>query len=217
MKAKLVFLAACLPLFLTGTVSAATVVLSQNPNLEIPDNNATGLVSIIPISTIDTEVTAVEVLIETTGGWNGDLYAYLEHNGVISVLLNRPGKTAANPAGAASSGMSIRFTDTALADIHTAISDTAGLPAVGTYQPDARVADPDAVTDASPRSKFLTGFNGTDPNGLWTLFIADLSGGDVAQITGWTLSVTSVPEPSSALLGLAGAAGLLLVRRRARA
>ena len=34
--------------------------------------------------------TYVEVPITTHNGWNGDLYAYLEHDGVISVLLNRP-------------------------------------------------------------------------------------------------------------------------------
>ena len=214
MKSKFLFLAACLPLFTAGSLMASTVLLGQIVNTEIPDNNGVGLVSSMPFVSGDTYVTAVEVLIETTGGWNGDLYAYLEHNGVISVLLNRPGNTAANPTGAASSGLSIRLTDTALADIHTAISDTVGVPAVGTYQPDARNLDPDLVTDATARSKPLAGFNTTDPNGLWTLFIADVNGGEVAVMKSWSLAVTAVPEPSSALLGLFGTAGLLLVRRR---
>ena len=195
-------------------MTAATVVIGQNVNTEIPDNNDTGLVSIIPFVGSDPAVAKVEVIIETTGGWNGDLYAYLEHNGVISVLLNRPGNSAANPVGAASSGMSIRFTDTALADIHTAISDTAGAPAVGTYQADGRNVDPDSVTDASPRSKDLGGFNGSDPNGLWTLFIADVSGGEIAEFKSWSLAITTVPEPSSSLLVLLGTAGLLGLKRR---
>jgi subtilisin-like proprotein convertase family protein len=216
MKSRLFALVACCPLFLAGPLHAATVVLGQSVETAIPDNNDTGLVSVIPFVGADFSVTAVEVLLETTGGWNGDLYAYLEHNGIISVLINRPGKTAGNPAGAASSGMTISFNDTALADIHTAISDTAGLPAVGTYQPDARIADPLVVTDLSPRSKFLAGFNGTNPNGAWTLFIADQSGGDVAVLKSWSLVVTAVPEPSSALLAMTGAAALLFVRRRNR-
>jgi hypothetical protein len=81
----------------------------------------------------------------TQGGWNGDLYAYLEHNGVISVLLNRPGRTALNSAGAASSGMQLLLADTALTDIHTAISGTFGALATGTYQPDGRAEDPGVV------------------------------------------------------------------------
>ena len=214
MKPNLLLLAACSPLLLAGPLTAATMVLGRVVDSEIPDNNGTGLVSVIPFVSSDTAVTAIEVLIETTGGWNGDLYAYLEHNGIISVLLNRPGNTAANPVGAASGGMSVRFTDSALADIHTAISDTVGVPAVGTYQPDARIEDPDTVTDASSRSKFLAGFHGTDPNGPWTLFIADVSGGDVAELKSWSLAITTVPEPSTALLVLSSAASLLWIRCR---
>ncbi|MCX6879072.1 MAG: proprotein convertase P-domain-containing protein, partial [Verrucomicrobia bacterium] len=142
------------------------------------------------------------------------LYAYLEHNGVISVLLNRPGRTAADPAGAASSGMQLRFADSAPTDIHTAISGTFGALASGTYQPDARAADPDLVTDASPRSLYLSGFTGQVADGNWTLFVADLSGGDVATLGTWSLSLNVVPEPSAALLVLCGAAGTLLRRRR---
>jgi subtilisin-like proprotein convertase family protein len=52
-------------------------------------------------------------------------------------------------------------------------------------------------------------------DGDWTLFIADISGGDIAELTGWTLSFTgtAIPEPSGCLLATAGLA-LLLHRRR---
>lgn len=195
--------------------TAATVTLSQTVNAAIPDNNDTGLVSIIPFSSPDTHLTQIEVLIETSGGWNGDLYAYLEHNGQLAVLLNRPGKTTANPAGAASSGLNVRLTDSALSDIHNAISPTAGIPAVGTFQPDARAADPATVTDESPRSRFLATFTGINPNGLWTLFIADLSPGDTATLESWSLAITAVPETSTTLL--LGLSALALASRRSRA
>ena len=191
---------------------AATVTLTQQVNAAIPDNNDTGLVSIIPFASADTHLTQIEVLIETSGGWNGDLYAYLEHNGSLAVLLNRPGRTAADSSGSASSGMSVRLTDSALADIHAAISSDAGAPAVGTYQPDARAADPGVVIDESPRSRFLATFTGLDPNGLWTLFIADVSAGDTATLESWSLTITAVPEPSVAVLAALGCASLF--RRR---
>jgi hypothetical protein len=58
----------------------------------------------------------------------------------------------------------------------------------------------------------LDGFTGRNPNGDWTLFIADQGAGDTATLTGWTLSITAVPEPSAAMLG--GMAALLVLRRK---
>jgi subtilisin-like proprotein convertase family protein len=195
--------------------AATTLVFPKVVNTAIPDNNASGLASIIAVAGSGQTVTSVEVVMTTQNGWNGDLYAYLEHDGVLSVLLNRPGRTAADAAGAASSGMQIRFADAAPTDIHTAIPATYGALASGTYQPDARAEDPDLVTDASTRSLHLYGFDGQLADGEWTLFVADLSGGDIATLANWSLSVTVVPEPSTSAL-LFGAALPLLLRRRRR-
>ena len=208
--------AACALILAPNCAPGATLqVFDKLVNTEIPDNNDSGLSSLLAVAGVGQSFTSVEVVVNTQGGWNGDLYAYLEHNGVISVLLNRPGRTAGNPAGAASGGMQLRFADTAPSDIHTAISGTFGTLATGTYQPDARDVDPALVTDdASFRNLYLAGFNGQNADGEWTLFVADLSGGDVATLSNW--SITFVPEPSSALL-LCAALPVLLRRRRASA
>jgi len=206
-------LAACVLIFAPCCATAATILpFNQLVDLAIPDNDGSGLTSIIAVADSGQTIVSVEVVITTMNGWNGDLYAYLEHNGVISVLLNRPGRTAANPAGAASSGMQLRFADSAAADVHTAISGTFGETATGTYQPDGRGADPGVVTDASPRGLDLSVFNGGKADGDWTLFVADLSSGEVATLGNWGLSVTVVPEPGVALLG--GISLLTLLRRR---
>jgi hypothetical protein len=51
-----------------------------------------------------------------------------------------------------------------------------------------------------------------NPNGAWTIFFADLSGGAQSDLVSWGLEVTAVPEPTTWALGifgaLAGAAGL---------
>jgi len=203
MKYTFLSLPACALILAPCCATAATT---------IPDNNGSGLASVINVSTGGQTVTAVEVTLTTTSGWNGDLYAYLEHDGVISVLLNRPGRTAGNLAGAASSGMTITLEDSAALDIHTAISGTFGVPATGTYQPDARDADPGVVTDASGRSLYLNVFNSRPADGDWTLFVADLATGGVATLDSWSLSLTTVPEPATALLG--GLGLLTLLRRR---
>ena len=211
MKSTLVSLSVCALIYSPCCVTAATYI--QSVNVAVPDNNANGLVSQITASTGGQTVTAVEVTLTTQNGWNGDLYAYLEHDGVISVLLNRPGKTATNPAGVGSSGMTISLVDSApLGDIHSAIPATVGVPAIGTYQPDARAADPGLVTDTSLRSLYLAGMTGHVADGTWTLFVADLADGGVTTLDSWGLTLTTVPEPTAALLG--GVGLLTLLRRR---
>ena len=69
-------------------------------------------------------VTFVTLTLVTSSGWNGDLYAYLEHKGAITVLLNRAGLTAGNSAGAVSNGMNVTFSDAATVDVHTGLSNT---------------------------------------------------------------------------------------------
>lgn len=85
----------------------------------------------------------------------------------------------------------------------------------GSWQPDGRVIDPSspaAAFDTAPRSDMLDVFNGLDPNGQWTLFVADLAPGGVSTLVSWGLDITVVPEPASTtLLALGLAVGVLMV------
>lgn len=203
----------------SGLVSAATTLVHPKAvGTEIPDDDASGLVSQIAVSSTEL-ITGLQVTLVTSGGWNGDLYAYLEHNGVISVLLNRAGVTSSNSAGASSSGMNVTFADTALEDVHSGLSDVFEELATGTYQPDGRYVDPGVVLDSSPRTLFLSGFTGQLAGGDWTLFIADLSSAETATLDSWSLALTTelsaIPEPGAMMpLGALCAAGLLLRSRR---
>ena len=150
-----------------------------------------------------------------TGGWNGDLYAYVVHGTGFSVLLNRPGRSLGSPDGAASSGMTIELSDLGLSDIHTAIPMGGGTVS-GIYQPDGRASDPLSVLNTDPRTSMLASFNGLDPNGTWTLFVADQSPGETSTLQSWSLTITTVPEPSAALLTLLSATAMLKRRRSVR-
>jgi len=145
------------------------------------------------------QVTGVSVSLNLSGGWNGDLYAYLVHNSGFAVLLNRVGSTAANEAGFSTAGlMHVTLDDTALLNIHSVAEPAAW----GHYRSDSRNISPlssGALFDATTPGAMLTSFNGLDPNGSWTLFIADASGGDQSVLTSWTLA--AVPEPGSAEMG----------------
>ncbi len=70
------------------------------------------------------------------------------------------------------------------------------------------------MLDTDTRTRFLSGFNGMNPNGTWTLFVADMSGGGVSTVTAWGRDITAVPEPGEALgTGLLLGSALLLRMR----
>jgi subtilisin-like proprotein convertase family protein len=67
----------------------------------------------------------------------------------------------------------------------------------------------------------LSSFNGLNPNGTWTLFLADASGGAPNTLVSWGLDITgtaAVPEPPSIIEGGLGAlvlaAVVIMVRAR---
>ena len=77
--------------------------------------------------------------------------------------------------------------------------------------------NPLTVTSADARTAFLSSFNGLDPNGSWTLFLADMSGGDQSTLASWSLEISIVPEPTTVALMVFGVAGLgVWVSRRLR-
>ena len=214
---------AILVLISSAGMSGAATILSplKTDGRYIPDNDSNGIASVLTVSAGGQFIGSLEVGLDITGGWNGDYYAYLQHGSgtqsVIVVLLNRPGVSAADPGGAWSSGMSLTFADIEPLDIHTAIPMNYGDVVAGRYQPDGRTEDPLNVSDTSPRTTFLADFNGAPADGDWTLFIADQGGGEVGQLTSWSLNmtVTAVPEPSAAAMVLL-AVGASLARRRPR-
>jgi subtilisin-like proprotein convertase family protein len=184
-----------------------------NVSTAIPDNDEVGITDTRSVSIPGiTEIQSVTVNLNFTGGWNGDLYAYLVHADGFTVLLNRPGRSVASPDGSAASGMSITIADSAIMDIHTAIPMSGGSVS-GTYQPDGRETDPYNTLNTDARTAMLADFTGLDPNGTWKLFVADQSAGETSSLQSWSLTITAVPEPGTCtLLGLS--VGALLIRRR---
>lgn len=201
-------------------LQAANVLTTQtfSPNVWIPDNDPTGY---LDRQTIVSEIAGIESLQVTlflTGGWNGDLFAYLAHESGFGVLLNRIGRTADDPDGSSSSGMWITFADHAPAgDIHTQLLlDPGSNFAVGTYAPDGRTANPFTVTDLDPRTALLSSFSGLPASGTWELFVADLAPSANSLLVSWELEMAGppVPEPATALLVSFGLGATLIRRTR---
>ena len=186
----------------------------------IPDGNTTGWSDTRTLSGItDTTISDVNVSLIVSGGYNGDLYAYLTHSSGFSVLLNRVGRTSGNSFGYGDAGLNVHFDDSAAnGDIHAyqSVPSYSTLISNGSaWSPDGRNVNPLLVLGTDSRTSLLNSFNGLDPNGTWTLFVADLSSGEQATVLSWGLDITAVPEPATCglIFGVV-AAGAVFCRRR---
>jgi subtilisin-like proprotein convertase family protein len=212
MKTKLALLAA----FTTGLSlqfcpqAVAAFVTASSPSAPTVINyNLTGLGEQINLSTSMTSISGVEVSLDIAGGYNGNYYAFLAGpGGGFAVLLNRVGVTAGNAYGSSDSGFNVTFSDTAV-NGNIDYATAGGGTVTGAWQPDARNVSPlssGSVLDGSPRTAGLSSFNGLNPNGNWTLLVADVSPGGIGTLEGWGLTVSggaaAVPEPSTGLAAL---------------
>jgi subtilisin-like proprotein convertase family protein len=214
---KLFFYVLALTAALLGSATVQAVTVSNLVNQAIPDGNPAGMSSTITVAGIAEPIADVTVDLRMSGGYNGDIYAYVSFGGSSVVLLNRVGKTTTDPFGYTDIGFNIRLDDQALTDIHN-YGGNGGLTLTGNWQPDGRTADPQNVLDIDPRTTALSLFNGMSPNGQWTLFVADMAGGDGATMTlvDWGLDIAVVPEPANVswLLPCAFLCARFLVRER---
>lgn len=204
---------ACACVLLPLAANAATLSNTWTVNATIPDNDDVGYTDTRNLVTLDiSQIESVTVALNFTGGWNGDIFAYLVHSTGFTVLLNRPGRDTGAPDGSATVGMAITLDDLATTDIHTGIPMSGGI-VTGTWKPDGRTADPLVVVSSDPRNALFSSFDGLDANGNWTLFVADQSAGNTSTLQSWSLTVTGVPEPSAALFAAMASMGLLRRRR----
>lgn len=223
-----------------GHLAWGQVVIYQDfngVNLDIPDNDAVGDSDEQTLTGLPNRITSLRVWIDVVANgsdpmFNGDLYVTLtlQDTPGYAVLLNRVGRREGNFAGYADSGFQVTFSDEAPSDVHlyrfelfgdhfqtlSGTDDPGSL--TGLWQPYGRRVDPLQLLSTTPRDAMLSSFVGLDPNGLWTLHLADLAKGGLAQLAGWGLEITAVPEPEETLVvtALLLAAGAMGWRRRRR-
>lgn len=176
-------------------------------NTTIPDGSPVGVpnsqtvnLGTLPSGTT-TSIVNVNVRLNISGGYNGDLYGYLvlqsaDTSVTSAILLNRIGQDMSNPFGNSGAGINVTLSSAAATDIHNAAFGTV----TGSYQPDGGTT--------------LSSLNGANANGTWTLFLADLSGGDTATLNSWGMDISVVPEPVT--LALISFGGLLFAAFIAR-
>lgn len=171
----------------------------------VPDNNLSGWTDTRTVTAPAGTFTSLAVNLNLSG-WNGDLYAYLVHSSGFSVLLDRVGTgvSGVSSFGYGDGGMNVTLAATGTS-IHQygGNSTFSGVP-TGTW----------AVDNTSGS---LASFLATSPNGTWSLFIADLSGGGVSTVQSWGLQmdIVAVPEVETwVAAALAGAFGAFWLNRQ---
>jgi hypothetical protein len=197
---------------LMTAVTSQAVIYSTNWNsgfvngTTIPDNNFSGWSDTRNVSTMPAGTfVGLTVDLQLTGGWNGDLYAYLVHSTGFSVLLDRVGMGVAPGAfGYGDAGMNVNLAATG-STIH-------GYGGANVFS-----ASPTGSWQTDNTSGSLASFLSTTPNGTWSLFIADLSGGGVTTVQSWGLQmdIVAVPEVETwVAAALAGAFGAFWLNRQ---
>ena len=170
----------------------------------VPDNNLSGwsdtrTVGAIPAGTF----ASLAVTLNLSDGWNGDLYAYLVHGSGFTVLLDRVG-TGVSSFGYGDAGMNVTLASSGTSIHQYGGNSTFSAAPAGTWR-----------TDNTSGS--LASFLSTNPNGTWSLFIADLSGGSVTTVSSWGLQmdIVAVPEVETwVAAALAGAFGAFWLNRQ---
>lgn len=132
-------------------------------SVAIPDNDVTGVTSTIGVSGAPNSITHIEVLINISHTYVGDLTIKLTSPDSTEVVLSDQ-----NGLGGQN------YSDTNFSDyaVESIITITAlGNPYTGDYKPE----------------EALSGFSGLDANGTWTLTVIDSAAGDTGTIDDWTL------------------------------
>jgi subtilisin-like proprotein convertase family protein len=199
--------------------------LTATVNSAIPVNNYNPVPFQLAVSGMSGTIDSFSVNLNITGGFNGDLYAYLlSPDDTMVVLMNRVGLDSFNPTGYADSGFNITLTASGN-NIHFYQNNSPVFSAgqlTGTWAPDQRTIDPYFYTDASafdaaPTGNNFNSFYGTSPNGTWTLAIADgVNSVDQPTLTSWGLTIETVPEPQTWALFGSGLAALGWLKRNRR-
>jgi hypothetical protein len=197
---------------LASVVAANATIYTTNWNSGfanagvVPDNNFSGWSDSRSVSTMPAGIfTGLTVDLQITGGWNGDLYAYLVHSTGFSVLLDRVGmgEPGVGAFGYGDAGMNVNLAAAGTSIGQYGGANTFSAAPGGTWQ-----------TDTGGN---LASFLSTSPNGTWSLFIADLSGGGVSTVQSWGLQmdIVAVPEVETwVAAALAGAFGAFWLNRQ---
>jgi subtilisin-like proprotein convertase family protein len=181
---------------LAAPASASTVITPTNTTpMTIPGTGTSGPASDYPatIAVSGAPKGIIDVNVVLTG---------LSHTfpADIDMLL-------VGPAGQQAEFLSDAGNGTDVTGVNLVLDQTAAAPLAepivsGTFQPtNEGGADPfDAPAPVATGSSSLDVFNGTDPNGTWSLYVMDNASGDTGSLASWGLQITTQDVPVSPVI-----------------
>ncbi len=163
---------------ITGTGDAATGYPSADTPITIPDNAPAGITSTITIpASVTGTISDLNVDLNITHTWDGDLILNLTKGALASSLVDRPGVAPGGTGfGCQGDNMVIIVDDQGT----TGSTESSCVNATG-YTPGGR------YTPNTP----LSAFNATPAAGTYTLTVSDNGPGDLGTLNSWALLVTT--------------------------
>ncbi len=164
---------------------------SGNLNAVIPFDDIYGYTNSINVVGAAGQLQNVTVQLNISGGHNGDLYSYLYHDGQMVQLLDNTGTGPDAIDGYGDPGFAITLSDSGTPGLHYYETNNPQFNGdgqlIGNWQPDS-----DGATLGGT-------FANQDPNGEWSIFIANLSPDDESTLVSWSLNLTTTPQSAEVL------------------
>ena len=174
---------------------AAVGTFAQTTGITINDDDpATPYPSNISVSGLPRGVTDVNVTLSS-----------LDHTWPdnIDVLLVGPAGQSVMVMSDVGGGNSVSGVNLTLDDQAAASLPNSTALATGSFKPTNATPSPDdfdapATTAAAAATSTLSSFNGTNPNGTWSLYVMDDFVGDTGDFSGgWSLQITTADVPAA--------------------
>ena len=198
---------------LAASLPAFGASFSNLGSISIPDvSPASPYPSHITVSGLGTSLSSITVTLDNySHSFSIDIAIVLQNpTGANVMLMGRVGAYDSSP-------VTLTFDDTAGSSLQTGNAFVTGsyLP---TDETGGQFLFSDGGSHAEPTSwtTSLATFSGSNPNGVWKLFVEDFVGGDSGSIAGgWSVNISTVPEPSTyAAIAASMLIGMALIRRR---
>lgn len=158
-----------------GGGGAGTTYSSGTVNGAIPDNSPVGLSNTINVGDSGT-IGDVNVTLNVSHTWTGDLIATLTHGATSVVIVDRPGVPAVSTFGCAEDNW-----------VNLVLDDQAGSPIENACAPN--------LTGSFTPNNPLSAFDGADSAGNWTLTLTDNAAADTGSLVSWSVTIGGAGEP----------------------